>query len=77
MKVRNSARTTLTKIADRLAHAVELSDSFGREVVGDGDSSIVARLEGLLQVVCAEPKAIHADWAWPLSCNAATAKKVV
>ncbi|WP_260954440.1 IclR family transcriptional regulator domain-containing protein [Pseudomonas citri] len=78
-KVRNSARTTLNKIADRLAQAVELSDSFGREVVSDGDSSIVARLERLLQVVCAEPNGYtcRLGMAAQLQCNAATAKKII
>jgi len=56
-----------------------VSDSFGREVVNDGDSSIVARLEGLLQLACAEPNGYRCrlGMAAQLQCNAATAKKII
>lgn len=78
-KVRDSARVTLNEVADRLSQAVGVSDSIGREVVSDGDSSIVARLEGLLQLVCAAPNGYKCrlGMAAQLQCNAATAKKII
>jgi len=78
-KVRDAARAKLDEVADRLSEAVGVSDSFGREVVSDGDSAIVARLEGLLQLVCAEPNGYKCrlGMAAQLQCNAATAKKII
>jgi DNA-binding IclR family transcriptional regulator len=78
-KVRDSARATLNEIADRLSQEFGVSDSFGREVINDGDSSIVARLEGLLQLACAEPNGYRCrlGMAAQLQCNAATAKKII
>jgi len=78
-KVRDTAQAVLEQIADRLAQTVGASGGVGPEVVSDGDSSIVARLEGLLQLVCAEPNgyACGSGMAAQLHCNAATAKKIM
>jgi len=78
-EVRDSAKATLDEIADRLSQAVAVTDSFGRGVVSDGDSSIVARLEGLLQLVCAAPNGYKCrlGMATQLQCNAATARKII
>lgn len=78
-KVRDSAGVALKEITDQLSQAFGGSGSFGREVVNDGDSSIVARLEGLLQLVCAEPNGYRCKLgiAAHLQCNAATAKKII
>lgn len=78
-KVRGAAQANLVEVADRLSQALGVSDSVGGEVVSDGDSSIVARLEGLLQLVCAEPNGYKCrlGMAAQLQCNAATAKKII
>ncbi|QEU01961.1 IclR family transcriptional regulator domain-containing protein [Pseudomonas oryzihabitans] len=78
-KVQDSAQVTLNQVADRLTQAVGVPGGIGLEVASDGDSSIVSRLEGLLQLVCAEPNGFTCKLgvAAQLQCNAATAKKII
>ena len=78
-KIRDSSQATLQEVADQLSRAVEAPEFSVLEVVSDGDSSIVARLEGLLQLVCAEPNGYRCrlGLAAQLQCNAATAKKII
>ncbi len=77
-EARRSASTTLQTAAERLSLAFPEAASSDCEVLTDGDTSIVARLEGLLQLICAEPNGYRcrSGMAAQLHCNWATARKI-
>lgn len=78
-KAWRSPTTTLEVAAERLSLAFTEADSSEPEVLTDGDTSTVARLERLLQLICAEPNGYRysSGMAAQLHCNWATARKII